>query len=138
MMRKWLAFYIANWYALAVSAVLLSQQHPTGYWLADLPWASWGTELALGLTDREAVSGRALWLLLGTVLVCAGVIGSLVASLAWLADHAMERESPAPTAKIQAPPAPAAALSEQAREAADLVDDPQLRSLMQRVNARLG
>ncbi len=139
MQRQWLMFYLANWYAFAVSGVLMALQHPSGSWLADLPWAFWGTEIAQALAGGDSVSGGALWILLGASLVTLGVIASLVISLSWLADQDSARK---PQALTQAPDPQTrpseAPLTPRAREAADLVEDPQLRSLIQQLNTRLG
>lgn len=139
MKRKALTFYLANWYAWAVAGVLMALQHPAGSWLADLPWAFWGTELGLALVGAEAASAGAWWLLMGTILVLAGVVGSVVTSLQWLAaqdDPTTVRPGQAPKS---VPPAPGAqTFSESAREAADLVEDPRLRSLIQQLHTRLG
>jgi|LauGreDrversion4_2_1035121.scaffolds.fasta_scaffold15191_7 hypothetical protein len=139
MKRKWLLFYLANWYAFAVSGALMALQHPSGTWLADLPWAFWGTEIAQALAGGEAVSGGALWILLGASLAALGVVASLVISLSWMADQDQARK---PQALSQAPD-PQAATSEapltpRAQEAVDLVEDPRLRSLIQQLNTRLG
>lgn len=137
-MRYWLAFYLANWYGLAMSGWLLSQPLAWTNWLAELPWTSWGTEIAQGLTDGETVSGGALWILVGAILVSAGVLGSLMASVVWLARQAAahEQSAPSPAPLPQAPRA--GTLSEQAQQAAELVDDPQVRDLIRRLNTRLG
>lgn len=139
MKRKWLAFYLANWYAFAVAGVMMSLQHPDGSWLAALPWTTWGTELGLALAGGNAASGGAWWLLMGATLAFIGVAGSLVTSLQWLAAH---DEAHSVRAQRQAAAAPsgerATAFSDSAREAAGLVEDPGLRSLIQRLNTRLG
>jgi len=139
MQRKWLMFYLANWYAFAVSGALMALQHPSGTWLADLPWAFWGTEIAQALAGGEAVSGGALWILMGATLAALGVVASLVISLSWLADQDSARKpqafNPAPDPQTLPAEAP---LTPRAREAADLVEDPQLRSLIQQLNTRLG
>ncbi len=139
MNRKALAFYLANWYAWAVAGVLLALQHPGGSWLADLPWASWGTELGLALAGTEAASAGACWLLMGTLLTVGGVSASVVISLQWLAiqdEGTSVRRGPA---LKSVPPASATqAFDDSAREAADLVEDPRLRSLIQQLHTRLG
>ncbi len=139
MQRKWLMFYLANWYTFAVSGALMALQHPSGTWLADLPWAFWGTEIAQALAGGEAVSGGALWILMGATLAALGVVASLVISLSWLADQDSARKpqalNPAPDPQTLPAEAP---LTPRAREAADLVEDPQLRSLIQQLNTRLG
>ncbi len=137
MQRKWLMFYLANWYAFAVSGALMALQHPSGTWLADLPWAFWGTEIAQALAGGEAVSGGALWILMGATLAALGVVASLVISLSWLADQDSARKPQALNPDPQTLPAEAP-LTPRAREAADLVEDPQLRSLIQQLNTRLG
>jgi hypothetical protein len=134
MKRKWLMFYLANWYAFAVSGALMALQHPSGPWLAGLPWAFWGTEIAQALAGGEAVSGGALWILMGASLAALGVVASLVASLSWLART--QQATPRPTDALSAPSE--AALTPRAQEAADLVEDPRLRSLIQQLNTRLG
>lgn len=139
MKRKWLAFYLANWYAFAVAGVMMSLQHPDGSWLAALPWTTWGTELGLALAGGDAASGGACWLLMGASLALAGVAGSLVASLRWLAAH---DDAQSVRTQRQAANAPSgervAAFGDSAREAASLVEDPRLRSLIQQLNRRLG
>ena len=139
MQRKWLMFYLANWYAFAVSGALMALQHPSGTWLANLPWAFWGTEIAQALAGGEAVSGGALWILMGATLAALGVVASLVISLSWLADQDSARKpqalNPAPDPQTLSSEAP---LTPRAREVADLVEDPQLRSLIQQLNTRLG
>lgn len=146
MKRTALAFYLANWYALAVCGLVLALQHPSGsmaQWLADLPWTSWGTQGFEALIQGEALSGGALWLLMGASLAAVGVIGSLLASLhalttpASATPQAKARRRAAPGA-INATPGDAAALSEQGDAAAGLVEDPQLRQLIQQLNTRLG
>ncbi len=137
MQRKWLMFYLANWYAFAVSGALMALQHPSGTWLADLPWAFWGTEIAQALAGGEAVSGGGLWILMGATLAALGVVASLVISLSWLADQDPARKPQALNPDPQTLPAEAP-LTPRAREAADLVEDPQLRSLIQQLNTRLG
>ena len=137
MQRKWLMFYLANWYTFAVSGALMALQHPSGTWLADLPWAFWGTEIAQALAGGEAVSGGALWILMGATLAALGVVASLVISLSWLADQDSARKPQALNPDPQTLPAEAP-LTPRAREAADLVEDPQLRSLIQQLNTRLG
>ena len=139
MKRKWLMFYQANWYAFAVSGALMALQHPSDTWLADLPWAFWGTEIAQALAGGEAVSGAALWILMGASLATLGVVASLVASLSWMADQDQARKEQA----LPRPPDPQsvpaeAPLTARAQEAADLVEDPRLRSLIQQLNTRLG
>lgn len=137
MKRKWLMFYLANWYAFAVSGALMALQHPAGTWLADLPWAFWGTEIAQALAGGEAVSGGALWILMGAGLTTLGVIASFVASLSWLADHDQARK-PQTSARPHPSVAPEVPLTSRAQEAANLVEDPRLRSLIQQLNTRLG
>ncbi|MEY4710652.1 MAG: hypothetical protein RIS88_102 [Pseudomonadota bacterium] len=132
MRHKWLAFYLANWYACAVAGLLMSMQHPAGSWLASLPWTTWGTEFEQALAGGAAVSGGAVWILMGALLTALGAATSLVAGLLWLS-----RPAAAPTA----PPEPGpheAPLSDTARDAAALVQDPGLRTLMQQLNTRLG
>ncbi len=139
MKRKWLMFYLANWYAFAVSGALMALQHPSGSWLADLPWAFWGTEIAQALAGGEAVSGGALWILMGASLATLGVVASLVASLSWLANPNQARTQQATPRAPDAPSVPPEApLTPRAQEAADLVEDPRLRSLIQQLNTRLG
>lgn len=141
MTRKWVLFYLANWYAFAASGVMLSLQSPTSDWLASLPWASWGTEWALALTQGELVSGGAAWILLGVGLTAVGAGGSLLACLLWLA-----REAESAATRGQRPAAPAqtrdragpSAVSIQGSEAVDLVEDPRLRRLIQQLTTRLG
>ena len=139
MKRNWLMFYLANWYAFGVSGALMALQHPAGAWLADLPWGSWGTEIAQALAGGEAVSGGALWILMGASLASVGVVASLAISLSWLADQDQTRK---PVSAPRAPPSqaapPEAPLTSRAQEAVDLVEDPQLRSLIQQLNTRLG
>ncbi len=139
MQRKWLMFYLANWYAFAVSGALMALQHPSGTWLADLPWAVWGTEIAQALAGGEAASGGALWILMGASLTALGVIASLVISLSWLADQDQAREQQA-TPRVPDPQTLACEppLTPRAQEAADLVEDPRLRSLIQQLHTRLG
>lgn len=137
MKRMWLAFYLANWYAFAVAGVLMSVQHSGGSWLAGLPWTSWGTEIGEALAGGHAASGGAWWLLLGAVLALTGVAASLVASLLWLAAHGEAGARPRPVATLPAD-GREAAFSERAREAASLVEDPRLRSLIQQLHTRLG
>lgn len=139
MKRKALVFYLANWYAWAVAGVLMALQHPSGSWLADLPWAFWGTELGQAMTGGEAASAGAWWLLMGTVLVIAGVAGSVVTSLQWLAAQA-DTAAACPGQALKSAPQPPGAqtFSESAREAANLVEDPRLRSLIQQLHTRLG
>ncbi len=129
--RTWLVLYLVHWYCLAVSGVMLSLQIPSGSWLSGLPWTSWGTELADGLTQGDPVSGGALWIGLGALLMALGVAGSIVASLLRLARGVDAAAAP----RRDGPPA---SLSEQAREAAGLVEDPQVRRLIQQLNSRLG
>lgn len=132
MRRKWLAVYLANWYAYAVAGLLMSMQHPAGSWLASLPWTTWGTELEQALAGGAAVSGGALWILMGAVLTVLGAAASMVVGLLWLA-----RPAAAPVAPAE--PAPhEALLSDNARDAVALVQDPGLRSLIQQLNTRLG
>jgi hypothetical protein len=142
MQRKWLVFYLANWYAFAVSGALMALQHPSGAWLADLPWAFWGTEIAQALAGGDAVSGGALWILIGVSLTSLGVIASLAASLRWLVhqDPAAKARKPVSAPRASDPQvAPSEApLTSRAQEAAELVEDPQLRSLIQQLNTRLG
>lgn len=139
MKRKWLMFYLANWYAFAVSGALMALQHPSGSWLADLPWAFWGTEIAQALAGGEAASGGALWILLGASLTTLGVIASLVVSLAWMADQdAVRKQQATPRAPDPQALAPEPPLTPRAQEAANLVEDPRLRSLIQQLNTRLG
>jgi hypothetical protein len=139
MKRKWLMFYLANWYAFAVSGALMALQHPSGSWLADLPWAFWGTEIAQALAGGEATSGGALWILMGASLTALGVIASLVVSLSWMADQDQARK-PQTTPRAPDPQtlAPEPPLTLRAQEAADLVEDPRLRSLIQQLQTRLG
>lgn len=139
MKRKALAFYLANWYAWAVAGVLLALQHPGGSWLADLPWASWGTELGLALAGTEAASAAAWWLLMGAMLTLVGVSVSLVISLQWLAmqdETTPAHRGPALKSVLPAPAMPT--FEDSAREAANLVEDPRLRSLIQQLHTRLG
>lgn len=144
MKRKWLVFYLVNWYAFAVSGLLMSQQAASGHWLSDLPWTSWGTELVEGLGGAQAVSGDALWILMGAALVFTGVLGSVAASIVWLADPSAarmqreQRERPAHEASTVTPGDQAQALASRSQEAAELVEDPKLRALIQRLNTRLG
>ncbi len=141
MQRKALALYLANWYAWAVSGILMALQHPAGSWLADLPWASWGTELGRTLTEGEAASGGAWWLLMGTLLALGGIVGSLVVSLLWLAarDEAGASGTSRPGQLMSRPQeTQEAAFTDRAQEAAGLVEDPRLRSLIQQLNTRLG
>lgn len=139
MKRKWLMFYLANWYAFAVSGVLMAYQHPSDTWLADLPWAFWGTELAQALAGGEAVSGGALWILMGASLTTLGVVASLGVSLLWLADpNQARKQQAAPRTPDPQPLPPESPLTPRAQEAADLVEDPRLRSLIQQLNTRLG
>ncbi len=139
MKRTWLAVYLANWYAFAVAGVLLSLQRPGGSWLATLPWTAWGTEIGMALAGQEPASGGAGWILMGAALTRAGVAASVVASLMWLAANDSAR-----TPGLQRPAAGApeaareAAFTDSAREAASLVEDPRLRSLIQQLNTRLG
>jgi len=139
--RTWLALYLVHWYCFAVSGVLLAQQVPDATWLSRLPWTSWGTELADGLTRGDPVTGGALWIALGSLLVALGVTGSLVASLFWLIRGvnvpASARTNHAPASR-PSPDSRVASLSRQAQEAADLVEDPQVRRLIQQLNTRLG
>lgn len=138
MKRIGLIVYLANWYAFAVSGWLMAAQDLSGTWLAGLPWTSWGTELADGLAGTQAVSGGALWLLMGVGLAIIGVLGSVAASMIWLAARSQERQ-PAVRPPLRAPaPARAGPLSQQSQEATALVEDPQLRALIQRLDARLG
>lgn len=139
MTRRWLAFYLANWYAFALAGVLMSLQHPGGHWLHDLPWTSWGTELGEALAGQGPVSGGALWILLGATLSAVGVLASLVVSLGWLADQDARRDrTRAAAAASGAPPAATEVpLSPKAQEAANLVEDPRLRSLIQQLDTRL-
>jgi hypothetical protein len=139
MRHKWLIVYLAHWYAWATSGVLLSLQHPTHTWLADLPWAYWGTDIGQALAGGDAASGGAWWILMGVVLTLVGAIASVVISLLWLA----ARDEPAqadwkslPTPSPQGPRE--ADFDESAREAARLVEDPRLRSLIQQLHTRLG
>ncbi len=140
MTRRWLAFYLANWYAFALAGVLMSLQHPAGHWLRDLPWASWGTELGEALAGQGPVSGGALWILMGATLCALGVLASIVVSLGWLADQEAARgQRPAAAAAPGGQsPATEPSLSPKAREAAGLVEDPRLRSLIQQLDTRLG
>ncbi len=138
-LRIAVALYLVHWYAFAVSGVMLALQAAPGPWLASLPWTSWGTELADGLTRGEPVSGGAAWIALGALLAILGVCGSVVASLSWLArqaDAASGRD--AASSRSRAAPDTAATWPVRAREATDLVEDPQVRRLIQQLNTRLG
>ncbi len=138
--RRWLVFYLANWYAFALAGVLMSLQPGDGRWLYELPWTSWGTQVAEALAGGEPVSGGALWILMGATLASVGVVASLVVSLAWLSDRGDTSTTQRAARRPAATPADSHAvpLSPQAREAVDLVEDPRVRSLIQQLQARLG
>ncbi len=86
------------------------------------------------------MSGGALWILMGATLCALGVLASIVVSLGWLADQEAARgQRPAAAAAPGGQsPATEPSLSPKAREAAGLVEDPRLRSLIQQLDTRLG
>jgi hypothetical protein len=141
--RAGLVFYLANWWAFVVAGLLLSLQHTGSSWLSSLPWAFWGTEIAQALAGGEAATAGAWWILMGTVLTLVGVLASLVTSLLWLAARDVQSGAGAKRTKWAANTpheagAREAAFSDSAREAAGLVEDPRLRSLIQQLQTRLG
>lgn len=136
MTRKWLAIYLAHWYSLTVAGLLMALQSPSARWLDELPWGSWGTEIAMTLGDGDPLSGGAAWIALGAALVVIGAGWSLWAAIAWIASSASPQTKPAEPPRRE--PALAGPLSARGAEAAELVEDPQLRQLIHQLNARLG
>jgi hypothetical protein len=66
--------FLAQSYALAFSAVLLSQ--PMGFlaWFGGLPWLYWGTDLLEAMVYQQAPDAGSVWLGLFVVQVVVGFL----------------------------------------------------------------
>lgn len=93
---------LGHWYAFYLALGYECLQQSGMAWLADLPWASYGTEVLAALAGDPLAPGAVL-LAYFTVLVSATLLMLVAALRAVIAAEAVE--SPPPTAREAAPAA---------------------------------
>jgi large-conductance mechanosensitive channel len=137
--------FLAQSYALAFSAVLLSQ--PMGFlaWFGGLPWLYWGTDLLEAMVYQQAPDAGSVWLGLFVVQVVVGFLWLL----SWTIFEVMALIYNAAVKRVEQERSASAQTSEpsvehtkpsssvQLESINDLVEDPEIQKLMHDLERRL-
>lgn len=136
--------FLAHSYALAFSAVLLSQPSGFSAWFGGLPWLYWGTDLLEAVVYQQAPEAGSVWLGLFVVQVVVGFLWLLTWAIfevmALIYNAAVKRvEAEQLAAQKQAAPAvePNTASAAPSDSIESLVQDPEIQKLMHDLERRL-
>jgi hypothetical protein len=131
--------YVAQAYALAFSALLLSMSAGSQAWFAQLPWLYWGTDLLEAAVYGQMPQAGSLWLGLFVVQVVVGFLWllswAIFEIMALIYNAAVKRVESERQAQLPA----VAAHTESATPGSieSLVEDPEIQKLMHDLERRL-